>query len=255
VDDLVTLIRASERAVAFTGAGVSTLSGIPDFRGPDGIYRHADMERVFDLDVFLEEPGLFFACARDFIYGMDEAEPSLVHLACAQLERGGRLRGVVTQNIDMLHQRAGSRTVVELHGSPASHTCLGCRRTYDFAWAKARVRQGEIPRCEACGSVVKPDITFFGEMLPVGAYERACELAAGADLMLVLGSSLFVQPAASVPLVAVQHGARLAVVNSGPTPLDARADCRLDDLQAAFAAVQAALAAEGPGLPGPGGAV
>ena len=131
--DLAALLRDSSSTVVFTGAGVSTLSGIPDFRGPEGLYRTLDADRIFALDAFREDPSFFYTHARDFIYGMDQHEPSLVHRVCARWEEQGLIRGVVTQNIDMLHGRAGSRQVIELHGSPARHTCLDCGAGASFA--------------------------------------------------------------------------------------------------------------------------
>ena len=234
MEALLDLLRGSRRTVVFTGAGVSTLSGLPDFRGEHGLFKQIDGYQVFDIQVFRRDPIFFYTHGHDLIYTLDEHEPSLVHTECARLEQAGLVEAVLTQNIDMLHQRAGSRAVVELHGSPAAHTCLDCGRRHDYAWACERVRGGEVPRCEACGRVVKPDITFFGEQLPAGALQRAFELAASADLMLVLGSSLVVQPAAAVPVVTLRHGGKLAIVNRGATPLDRYADLLLDDLQAVF---------------------
>lgn len=241
MDEILTLLRDSRRAVVFTGAGVSTLSGLPDFRGEDGIYRQIDGARVFDIDVFHEDPGFFYRHGADLVYGLGDCEPSLVHRQCARLESGGKLLGIVTQNIDMLHQRAGSETVVELHGSPATHSCLGCGVQQDYAWARSQVHAGTVPRCPFCGEVVKPDITFFGEMLPSGALEQAAQWAAAADLMLVLGSSLVVQPAASIPLITARTGGKLVIVNREPTPLDHLADARHDDLATLFTRVAAEI--------------
>ena len=239
MDALVELIRSSRDIVVFTGAGVSTLSGIPDYRGEDGLYKQLGGEFVFDIEIFRRDPAFFYTHARNLFYPREMPEPSLVHLQCARLEELGLLSAVVTQNIDMLHQRAGSRTVIELHGSPAWHTCGACGRQYPFAWASERVHRDGVPRCEDCRGVVKPEVTFFGEMLPDGALERACELASAADLMLVLGSSLLVQPAASVPLVTVRCGGRLVIVNRGETPLDRHCELRFDDLAEVFGLVAA----------------
>ncbi len=231
---LAALLTGARSAVVFTGAGVSTLSGIPDFRGPDGLYQRLDADRIFALDGFLADPAYYYTHARDFIYGLDGHEPSLVHKVCAALESRGLIRGVITQNIDMLHQRAGSREVVELHGSPERHHCLDCGRETDFGSVVPVVRAGEVPRCDDCGGILKPAITFFGEMLPPGALERAGAWAAEADLMLVLGSSLVVQPAAGLPWLTLRGGGRVAVVNRDPTPCDEAACWRGDDLEAAF---------------------
>lgn len=230
--DIVEMLQSAERAAIFTGAGVSTLCGIPDFRGPEGLYKQLDADRIFDLDGFLADPAYYYTQARDFIYGMGDVAPGPVHRVCATLEARGLVRGVVTQNIDMLHQRAGSRRVVELHGSPERHVCLDCGAAEGFAAVVSRVRAGQVPRCGPCGGVLKPAITFFGEMLPPGALETAGAWAAEADLMLVLGSSLVVQPAASLPLVTLRSGGRIALVNRDPTALDSHAAWRGDDLQA-----------------------
>jgi NAD-dependent deacetylase len=225
-----TWLERARRPVVFTGAGVSTLCGIPDFRGPDGLNRHLDAERIFDIGEFRRDPGFFFRHAREFIYGLHLRRPGPVHRVCARLEAEGRLAGVVTQNIDMLHTRAGSRNVIELHGSPARHTCQGCGGALAYEAVQPLVAGGEVPRCEACGGVLKPDITFYGEQLPEGALEDACALAEQADLMIVLGSTLVVQPAAMVPLLAARRGCPLLIVNNGATPLDGLAAWRGDDL-------------------------
>ncbi len=241
IRDLVDLLAASRRTVVFTGAGISTLSGVPDFRGADGLYARLGGPHVFDIDVFRREPSVFYDAARDVFYPAEPPRPSLVHRVCARLEAAGRITGIVTQNIDMLHQQAGSRRVVELHGSPAWHRCPACERRYDFAWARDRVRRGGLPRCEDCRAVVKPEITFFGEMLPEGALETAWTMAGEADVMLVLGSSLVVQPAASVPRVTVEAGGRLVIVNRDPTPMDHHCRHRFDDLEDVFSVLDEAF--------------
>lgn len=237
MDRLQDLISTAGRVAVFTGAGVSTLCGIPDFRSPGGIYSRVDPDRIFAIDEFRRDPSYFYTEAREFIYGMGDKEPGPVHRVCAELERRGLCTGIITQNIDMLHQKAGARRVIELHGSPASHTCPGCGSRTGFAEIAAVVRQREVPRCPVCGGVPKPDITFFGEMLPPGALEGALALAAASDLLLVLGSSLLVHPAAGVPVATLQAGGRIAIVNRESTPLDRHAVFRGDDLAGEFAAL------------------
>jgi NAD-dependent deacetylase len=237
MSELVELVRAADRLAVFSGAGISTLCGIPDFRGPDGIYQRLDADRIFSLEEFQADPAFYYTHARDFIYNLDEYQPGIVHRVCADLEQAGRLTGVITQNIDMLHQRAGSSRVIELHGSPASHSCSGCGNRAEFAQVAPVVKKGKLPRCEICRAVLKPDITFFGEMLPAGALDAAFELASQADLLLVLGSSLIVQPAASVPLATLAAGGQVAVVNRDPTSLDQRAVCCRQDLAEEFQAI------------------
>jgi NAD-dependent deacetylase len=221
----------------FTGAGVSTLCGIPDFRGPQGVYKTLDADRIFGLDQFRQDPRFYYENARDFIYNLQDRRPGIVHQVCAELEAAGNVRGVITQNIDMLHQRAGSVNVTELHGSPTVHYCLECGWETTFEAVAPVVQDGRLPACGRCSAVVKPAITFFGEMLPEGALDRAFSLAASVDLMVVLGSSLVVQPAASVPVATLESGGRLAIVNLGATPLDSYATGRWDDLESEFQAL------------------
>ena len=235
--ELMDLIKSAEKMAVFTGAGVSTLCGIPDFRGPEGIYQHLDADRIFGLNQFHADPSFFYRHAKDFIYSLLDRNPGLVHVVCADLEARGLVRGVITQNIDMLHQKAGSRKVIELHGSPATHTCGRCGWLTTFEKVVPEVKADRVPGCGKCGAVVKPDITFFGEMLPAGALEEAFALAASVDLLLVLGTSLVVQPAASVPLATLNSGGRLAIVNLDPTPLDSHAVGRWDDLETEFGAL------------------
>lgn len=233
------LHRALEEAgcvVAFTGAGVSTLSGIRDFRGKNGIYkdRSVDADRLFDLACFQKDPGYYYTHTRELIYDLDSKSPNIVHRVCARLEQRGLLKGIITQNIDCLHQRAGSRRVVELHGSPRVHRCLECGRTFPYDGICRLVNAGKVPRCHDCGGIIKPDIIFFGEALPRAALTRAVEDASRADLMLVLGSTLTVQPAASLPLLTVRGGGRICIVNNAKTPLDDYAALRYHDLEACF---------------------
>jgi len=227
------LLRSARRAVAFTGAGASTLSGIRDFRGAGGIYEEYDPERLFSIRSFVAEPEYFYRVAGEFIYRLDEKEPNIVHRECARLEREGHIGAVITQNIDMLHQKAGSENVIELHGSPRVHRCLECAREYGYEEVKGRVLAGEVPRCE-CGGVLKPGVTFFHERLPEGALERAARAASAAEVMLVLGSSLVVEPAAWLPRETLRAGGRLVIVNRQPTPMHAFADTRFADLEDFF---------------------
>ena len=230
------LLKKSDFTVAFTGAGVSTYSGVADFRGKNGLYSRKDIDadRLFDISYFRHDPSYYYTKSRDFIYGLKDIEPSIVHTELARLEEKGLLEGVITQNIDLLHHKAGSKKVVEVHGSPLVHRCLSCGKTWDFDTIADRVMAGEVPKCDECGGVIKPDITFFGEMLPVDALEEAQSLAMKAELMLVLGSSLVVQPAASIPMNTVRNGGSLVIVNDSPTPLDSYAELLYRDLGRVF---------------------
>ena len=198
-------IKLSKGVVVLTGAGVSTAAGIPDFRGPRGLYvtRQYDPEKVFDIDWFSRDPRFFYEFSSDFIDLMKNSGPTFTHRFLAALEQQGLLKGVITQNIDALHQVAGSTKVVELHGSYRTATCHGCGRHYvDLTYAWWYAAMGDSPRspvalCPACTGVLKPDIVFFGE--PVHAITEAQQMVAECDLLLVLGSSLKVTPASLLP--------------------------------------------------------
>ncbi len=228
---VVDLLRRAGRIAALTGAGVSTAAGIPDFRGPRGLYvtRQYDPERTFDIDYFDRDPRYFFAFARDFVQLVEQVRPTVTHRFLAAIEARGRLDAVITQNIDGLHQRAGSRRVLEVHGSVRTGHCRKCGKRYEYEALKAKVLGEEIARCDACGGVVKPDIVFFGEA--VQAMEEASRVAAGSDLFLVIGSSLTVYPAALLP----QHaGGRVVVVNQGPVEMASPDWIRVDEPADAF---------------------
>lgn len=228
---LTELIKNAPRVVAFTGAGISTLCGIPDFRGPQGLYKQPDAERIFDIGWFHRDPAIYYRGCRELIYGLQHRQPGIVHRELARLEQVGILQGVITQNIDMLHQKAGSRTVFELHGSPLRHYCVGCRQEQSFEAICHMLQEVEVPRCAQCHQPYKPQVTFFGESLPASAFDGASALARTADLMLVLGSSLTVQPAASLPLLTLQGGGKLVIVNAQPTVLDQYASATYSDLE------------------------
>lgn len=199
------MMRRAACVVAMTGAGASTAAGIPDFRGPQGLYvtRRYDPEKVFEIDWFRREPRYFYEFSRDFVAAVKDIRPTFTHHFLADLELQGRLAGVVTQNIDILHQLAGSRLVIELHGSYRSAACAACGRRFDqltYDWWEAAMTTSSVPPvalCPVCQSVLKPDIVFFGEM--VDAFEPARHLVAQCDLLLVLGSSLQVAPASFLP--------------------------------------------------------
>ena len=226
---LVDALKRARHVGALTGAGVSTLSGIPDFRGPKGLYANPDAARIFDIDWFDRDPSVYYRGCRELVYGLARYAPNPVHRALARLESCGVLKGIATQNIDMLHQKAGSRAVWEVHGSPILHHCRWCGASRTFDEICAMLSAGaEVPRC-ACGGPYKPDITFFGEQLPEEAFAKSRELALRSDVFLVLGTSLTVYPAAGLPQLARQAGAQIFIVNGSPTALDgAAALCRKD---------------------------
>lgn len=231
MSDLVELLREATKVVGFTGAGVSTESGIPDFRSPGGVWTRYDPSD-YTFGRYVADPDVrtrTWQLRREFF--ATPFEPNPAHHAFARLEEAGRSLGVITQNIDGLHQRAGSRSVVELHGTATEVICIGhapvmgmpdgCGFRESHAWAMAQVDAGDPdPSCPACGGIVKSAVVSFEQVLFPGVVERAYEMAARSDLMIAAGSSLQVYPAAGLPEVAVGHGARLVIVNDEPTPLD-----------------------------------
>ncbi len=220
------LLRKVERAVVLTGAGISTPSGIPDFRSEGtGLWSHAEPLEVASLNTFRTHPEKFYAWFRPLATQIFEAKPNEAHLALAQLEEEGHIRTILTQNIDMLHQKAGSKTVIEMHGTVATLSCSQCFQQVEaFPFLRPFVEKGELPRCPSCGAVLKPNVILFGEQLPQDAWFAAQRACRACDLMLVAGSSLEVLPVAGLPMQALDHGAHLLIINNTPTYLDVRAD-------------------------------
>ena len=239
LEEIVKKVRNAKRLGALTGAGVSTLCGIPDFRGPQGLYRQPDAERIFDIDWFDRDPSIYYNGCRELVYGLENYQPGPVHLALRRLEEQGVLKGIATQNIDMLHQKAGSTNVYEVHGSPILHHCRTCGRERTFAEVCAQLKGGETVAHCPCGGVFKPDITFFGESLPEQAFLSAQQLAYDADVFLVLGTSLTVYPAAGLPALTLRNGGELIIVNAQPTSLDEHAYATFPDLKAFAEAILA----------------
>jgi NAD-dependent deacetylase len=228
VNALAELIRRRQPGVVLTGAGVSTESGIPDFRSRTGLWAQFDPREYATLEAFVSDPHKVWSFYKPRIAVLTEAEPNPAHLALAELERRGLVQAVVTQNIDLLHERAGSREVVEVHGSIRTASCPGCGERYPLARVVELLAAADAPACPACGRVLKPDVVFFGELLPVEAIERATELARGAGLLLVVGSALEVYPVAGLPLETLAAGGTLAIVNRGPTAFDREAALKID---------------------------
>jgi len=228
LDRLTDLVRDARRIVVFTGAGISTESGIPDFRGPGGVWTKYDPGE-FHIDRFLASPESrrrYWMRVTEFYTEIAKAMPNAAHYAVVQLERMGKLGAVVTQNVDGLHQLAGSapENVVELHGSHRFVSCLSCGHSHPRGRFQEWVTpDGQAPDCEKCGGLMKPATISFGQMLKPEVLERASEEAQNCDLFLVVGSSLVVYPAAGLPLLAVRNGSALAIVNNEETPHDDRA--------------------------------
>ena len=221
---LAAFIRERQPCVVLTGAGISTESGIPDFRSPTGIWADVDPFEVASIQAFRRDPERVWGFYAQRIGLLREAEPNAGHRAIAALEELGLVQRVVTQNIDTLHTRAGSRDVVEMHGSIRSAVCLACLWTESLDDVLAQLAEQPVPLCRHCGEALKPGVTMFGELLPSGALERATELARGAGLVLVVGSTLEVWPVAGLPLEARSY----AIVNRGPTALDDGALLKID---------------------------
>src|SRR3954467_10426984 len=228
VSGLPELIRARQPCVVLTGAGVSTESGIPDFRSATGLWAEFDPREYATLEAFRSDPHKVWSFYKPRIAVLTEAEPNPAHLALAELERLGFVRAIVTQNIDLLHERAGSREVVEVHGSIRTASCPGCGERYPLERVLELLAEADAPACAKCGELLKPDVVFFGELLSPAAIDRAYELARGAGLLLVVGSALEVYPVAGLPLETISAGGELAIVNRGPTGLDSRATVRID---------------------------
>jgi NAD-dependent deacetylase len=244
MEKLAEMIQESERTVALTGAGVSVPSGIPDFRTPEtGLWAKVDPMEVAHIDVFRRDPERFWSYYRPRFHSLGDKRPNRAHEALAELERRGLLEGVITQNIDRLHRAAGSENVVEVHGSIETSTCTGCSASYGIAEVDELFDSRGVAVCEACSEPVKPDVVLFGELLPEQAMFRAQQLAEGADLMLCVGSSLAVYPAAGLPRLTLERGGRLAIVTKGPTPYDGAAELKLEgEVDAELEALIAALA-------------
>ncbi len=219
--ELKNLITRAEKIVFLTGAGISTESGIPDFRSPGGLYSDPENANVFEIGAFLAAPDRFYRFAKEFLALLDRARPNPAHLALARLEAGHQVT-VVTQNIDGLHQRAGSTKVWCVHGDFGKSKCVSCGHAVATESLRPAIEKGRVPY-HACGGFFRPLVTFFGEALPALDWERSAEAVAEADLLCVVGSSLVVHPAAALPRYR-REGARLAIVNRGPTPLDGEAE-------------------------------
>jgi NAD-dependent deacetylase len=236
--ELAQLVRERQPCVVLTGAGVSTESGIPDFRSPSGIWAQYDPMEYATIDAFRRDPEKVWDFYARRLGVLAEAEPNRAHLALAELEQAGLVDAVITQNVDRLHERAweivsgtGSiqsprqPSIIEVHGSLRTSSCLACGHSEPF---ERVVELLPVPHCEHCGAVLKPDVVMFGELLPEEAIDGAFELARRARLFLVVGSSLEVYPVAGLPEEALAAGAVLAIVNKGPTPYDGRADLRIE---------------------------
>lgn len=231
IEKSASVFRSARRVVALTGAGVSTRSGIPDFRSRDsGLWTKYDPMTVASLSSFRYHPKDFFRWVRPLVKTMIDAEPNPAHTALAKLEQAGFLHGIITQNIDDLHRKAGSERIYEIHGHLREATCTSCYQKQNATnLIEVFSRTGALPYCDHCGGLLKPDIILFGEQLPATIICEAKALIDEADLIVVVGSSLEVMPAASMPIPALNAGAKLIILNNEPTYLDIRADFVIRD--------------------------
>ena len=222
--ELAEALQAARHVAVLTGAGVSTESGLPDFRSPGGLWAQQDPARLASVEALQEDPVAFFQFYQQRLRRLAEARPNPAHLALAELQRQGRVGLIATQNVDGLHQRAGATDVAELHGSLREARCHRCWRRYPASALDVPVRTlQDLPRCSTCGGVLRPGVVLFGELLPQEAYLRALQAAETCDAMLVVGSSLEVYPAAGLPEVVLRRGGRLLILNLAQTPLDSAA--------------------------------
>lgn len=224
------ILHHCRKVVVLTGAGISTPSGIPDFRSKGGLWEKFDPFEVASLSTFRYNPLKFYEWMRGLFTSLLNAQPNPAHYALAALEKAGIVGTLITQNIDMLHQRAGSQNVLEIHGSIRTMTCTSCYHTFDATpYREAYLARGDVPYCPDCASILKPDMIFMGEQLPQKVWLKAQAACKDCDLMIVAGSSLEVLPVAGLPMRALENGAHLILINQSPTYLDVRADVVLHE--------------------------
>ena len=242
---LAGLLQEAERAIVLTGAGISVPSGIPDFRSPGtGIWEGVDPMEVAHIDAWRRDPDRFWRFYGARFASLVDKRPNRAHEVVAELERAGRVRGTITQNVDRLHRAAGSERLLEIHGSIESSVCPQCRGRTGIEQVVALLASGDgAPECPACIAPLKPDVVLFGELLPATVMAEAEQLAREADLMVCIGSSLIVHPAAGLPQLTLAAGGEVAIVTESATPLDDRAAVKLTgDVVAELEAVERALA-------------
>jgi NAD-dependent deacetylase len=256
VAELAELVRGARSVVALTGAGISVPSGIPDFRTPrTGLWENVDPMEVAHIDAFHGDPVRFWRFYGERFATLGGKQPNGAHRALVAMEERGLLDAVITQNIDMLHRKAGTRELVEVHGSIAGASCLSCGGSVPLDEVRARVESDAdgVPRCGDCRGALKPDVVLFGEMLDQSRLERARELCGRADVLLCIGSSLEVHPVAGLPLLTHEAGGAVAILTQGPTPLDGLASVRLSgDVVRELDALLGALEGDEPAAAGCG---
>ncbi len=212
------------KTTVLTGAGISTPSGIPDFRSPTGIYSKYDPEELFGLNNFIRNPSYFYTFALEYLFTMKNAKPNSVHFMLKKLEDLGLIKGIVTQNIDMLHEKAGSKKIANAHGSMKTGHCLSCGKEYSLQEMERRAMSSKdkVARCD-CGGLIKPDIVFFGESLPERDVSLAYEWLESSTLVVAMGTTLAIYPVGMFPEIVLRNGGELVIVNGGPTAMDSKA--------------------------------
>lgn len=224
IEKLKDIIKNSDKIVAFTGSGISAESGIPTYRGAGGLWTKYDPDKYASIGYFMKDPSYYWRFFRDERYDkVFNADPNPAHYALAKLELSGKLSAVITQNIDGLHQKSGSKRVLELHGNTTRFYCLNCRKGFTIQQARQMVEKELPPRCD-CGGILRPDVVLYGEMLPQDVVEEASLETQQCDLMIIIGSSLITYPAADLPYQAKMHGAKLVIINIDPTSADGMCD-------------------------------
>ncbi len=235
IERLIETIEISENVAALTGAGISTLSGIPDFRGGHNpLWDKFPQEKVFDIDYFKKDPVLFYDFLREIL--KKSYESNISHKVFKYLEEKGKLKGIITQNIDGLHQRAGSKAVYELHGSIYKSYCIKCKKKIPYDDFLKKINKEKVPLCE-CGGIIRPDVVFFGEVLPDYDLKMAFSLAQSSDLLLIAGTSLVVQPAAYIPTLTLNSGGKVILINRGDTYINDRASLVFEEIKETFEAI------------------
>jgi len=218
-------IQNAQNIVAFTGAGISAESGVPTYRGEGGLWTKYDPGKYASIGYFLQNPSYYWNFFKDVRYPiLKNVKPNKAHLALFEMENAGNLKTVITQNIDGLHQEAGSSSVIELHGTTRTIICMDCAKKYTIGEAFEKLAKQIPPLCSECKGIMRPDVVFFGEMLDPQILRNAYAEVESCDFLLAVGSSLVVYPAADIPLRAKQAGAKLAIINKDSTPLDSAAD-------------------------------
>lgn len=222
IEQAIELICQARRIVAFSGAGISTEAGIPDFRSKGGIWEDAELMELMSAQGFRRDPAGFYKASMQLMPDVHRAQPTEAHKLLASLESRGQLMAVITQNIDGLHQAAGSKVVHEIHGPFRTGRCIACQTAFEMAkfFDQLERREIDLPKCSRCHSPIKPDVILFGDLLPFEVWNRSVEAVEQCDLMLVMGSSLVVYPAAELPQMALANGAKLLMVNREATDYD-----------------------------------